>query len=58
MLLLLCAFVEERDQIVSILFLLETGEHHLRAGNVLLGVRQILVQSVRSPGDAWKRGLV
>ena len=50
--------MEERDQIVSILFLLETGEHHLRAGNVLLGVRQILVQSVRSPGDAWKRGLV
>ena len=54
-LLLLCGFVEERDQVVPVLLLLETGEHHLRAGNILLGVRQIDVQSVRRPGDAYMR---
>ena len=47
--------MEVRDQVVPILLLLETGEHHLRAGNVLLGVRQIDVESVRRPGDSWNR---
>ena len=47
--------MEVRDQVVPILLLLETGEHHLRARNVLLGVRQIDVESVRRPGDSWNR---
>ena len=44
--------MEEGDEVVPVLLLLEPGEHHLRAGDVLLGVRQIHVQGVRSPGDA------
>ena len=52
LLLLLGGLVEEGDEVVPVLLLLEPGEHHLRAGDVLLGVRQIHVQGVRSPGDA------
>ena len=52
---LLGGVVEVRDQVFPVLLLLEAGEDHLRAGNVLLGVRQIHVESVRSPDDAWGR---
>ena len=52
---LLGGVVEVRDQVFPVFLLLEAGEDHLRAGNVLLGVRQIHVESVRSPDDAWGR---
>jgi len=37
------------DQIVPVLFLLETTECHLRAGNVLLRVLEVFKQSVLVP---------
>ena len=40
-----------RDQVVTVLLLLESGEHHLGAGDILLGVDQVLVQGVLAPGD-------
>lgn len=39
---LLGLFTEEGDQVISVLGLLETTESHLGAGNVLLGVLEIL----------------
>lgn len=34
--------LEERDEVVSVLGLLETAEGHLGAGNVLLGVLEVV----------------
>ena len=49
---LLGGVYEVRYECVPLLLLLKTGEDHLRAGNVLLGVRQVLVESARFPSDA------
>jgi len=43
---------QEGDQIIPILALLQTTESHLRAGDVLLGVLEVFVQSVLLPVDA------
>jgi len=43
---------EEGDQVVTVLGLLETTESHLGSGNVLLGVLEVLEQSVVVPLDA------
>ena len=40
-----------RDQISSVLLLLEAGKHHLGTGDVLLGVGQVDVEGVLGPGD-------
>ena len=40
------------DEVSPVLLLLETGEDHLGAGDVLLGVDEVLVQGVLAPGDA------
>jgi len=40
------------NQVVAVLFLLQAGEDHLGAGDVLLGVGEVHVQRVRAPGDA------
>uniref|UniRef100_A0A182KI94 Uncharacterized protein n=1 Tax=Anopheles christyi TaxID=43041 RepID=A0A182KI94_9DIPT len=50
--LLLGGGLQVGDEIATLLRLLQTGEHHLRAGDVLLGVFQILEQRVLVPGDA------
>ena len=39
------------DEVVAVLVLLQTTESHLGAGNVLLGVLQVLEQGLISPGD-------
>jgi hypothetical protein len=44
--------VEEGDEVVAVLGLLETTEGHLGAGNVLLGVLEVLEEGVLVPGDA------
>ena len=44
--------LEEGDQVVAVLRLLETTEGHLGAGNVLLGVLEVLEEGVLVPGDA------
>ncbi len=50
---LLCRRVlQVGDELVPLLLLLESGEDHLGAGDVLLGVDEVLVQRVRAPGDA------
>ena len=41
-----------RDQISSVLLLLEAGEGHLGAGDVLLGVGQVDVEGVLLPGHS------
>lgn len=41
------------DQIGTILWLLQTGEHHLGARDVLFRVLQVLEQGLLVPGDAW-----
>jgi hypothetical protein len=43
---------EEGDQVVTVLGLLETTESHLGSGNVLLGVLEVLEESVVVPLDA------
>lgn len=44
--------LEERDEVVAVLRLLETTESHLGTGDVLLGVLEVLEESVLVPGDA------
>jgi hypothetical protein len=39
---LLRLVLEEGDKVVAVLVLLETAKGHLRAGNVLLGVLEVL----------------
>lgn len=41
-----------RDQVVPVLLLLETTEGHLSAGNVLLGVLEVLEEGALVPDDA------
>ena len=50
-LILCCGRFDVSDQVTTILLLLETGEHHLGARDVLLGVLQVNVQSLRVPLD-------
>lgn len=45
--------LKESDQIGALLRLLQASEHHLGAGNVLLGVNQVLEQVLARPSDAW-----
>merc|ERR1719323_2516330 len=40
---------DEGDQVGTLLVLLNTGEHHLRAGNVLLGVDQVFEHVLLRP---------
>lgn len=40
-----------RDEVVSVLLLLETTESHLGSGNVLLGVLEVVEQGLLFPGD-------
>jgi len=44
--------LKESDQIGALLRLLQASEHHLGAGNVLLGVNQVLEQVLARPSDA------
>ena len=44
--------LEVGDEVISLLLLLEAGEDHLGAGDVLLGVDEVLHQRVRAPRDA------
>ena len=44
--------LKEGDEVVAILGLLETTESHLGAGDVLLGVLEVLEEGVLVPGDA------
>lgn len=44
--------LEVGDEVISVLLLLKTIEGHLGTGNVLLGVLEVLKQSVLVPGDA------
>ena len=37
----LSGVLEVSDEVVPVLLLLKAGEHHLGAGDVLLGVRQV-----------------
>jgi len=43
--------LEEGDQVVAILWLLETTEGHLSTGNVLLGVLEVLEKTVIFPDN-------
>jgi hypothetical protein len=43
------------DQLVSLLLLLQTCEHHFGAGDVFLGVGQVNVQGVGAPSDACNK---
>ena len=49
--LLFAGRVEVSDKVIPVLLLLEPGEHHLSAGDVLLGVGQVDIQGVVPPGD-------
>ena len=49
---LIAGRVEVSDQVIPVLLLLESGEDHLGAGDVLLGVGQVDVQGLVGPGDA------
>jgi hypothetical protein len=44
--------LKEGDEVVAVLGLLETTESHLGAGDVLLGVLEVLEEGVLVPGDA------
>lgn len=44
--------LEESDEVGSLVRLLHTGEHHLRAGNVLLGIKKVSEQVLLVPSDA------
>lgn len=44
--------LEVGNQIATLVGLLQTGEDHLGAGDVLLGVLQVLEQSILVPGNA------
>ena len=43
---------QESDEVLTVGLLLQTGEHHLGAGDHLLGVRYPLVNGVGIPYDA------
>ena len=45
-------FLKVGDQVLSVTLLLQTGEDHLGARNVFLGVFQVVEEVFRSPGDA------
>lgn len=49
---LLGSRLQVSDQITTLIGLLQTGEDHLGAGDVLLGVLQIFEECVLIPGDA------
>ena len=49
---LLGLVLEEGDEVVTVLGLLETTEGHLGAGDVLLGVLEVLEEGVLVPSDA------
>ena len=49
---LLGALLQVRDQIRAVFRLLQAGENHLRARDVLLRVQQVIVQGALAPGDA------
>ena len=49
---LLGGVLEVRDEIGAVLRLLETRENHLRAGDVLLGVEEVIVKGLLTPVDA------
>ena len=42
-------------QVSPLALLLDAGEDHLGAGDVLLGVGQVDVEGVLAPGDAWNK---
>ena len=44
--------LEEGDEVVAVLGLLEATEGHLGAGDVLLGVLEVVEERVLVPGDA------
>merc|ERR1719180_456525 len=49
----LCArLLNISNQVTAVLLLLQTSEHHLGAGDVLLGVGQVDIEGVLFPGDA------
>merc|ERR1719431_1556293 len=49
----LCArLLNVSNQVTAVLLLLQTSEHHLGAGDVLLGVGQVDIKGVLVPGDA------
>ena len=43
--------LEEGDEVVAVLGLLEATEGHLGAGDVLLGVLEVIEEGVLVPGD-------
>ena len=43
--------IEVSNQVIPVLLLLEASEHHLGAGDVLLGVGEVDIQGVVSPCD-------
>merc|ERR1719195_457361 len=47
-----CRFIQVSDEIRSIFLLLEACIHHLGSWDVLLGIGEILVQGVLTPGNA------
>lgn len=49
---LLGASLQVGNQILSLILLLDTSEHHLSTGNVLLGVLQVGEQSLVIPDNA------
>ena len=49
---LLGGLLQVGDQVGPVLLLLESGEDHLGAGDELLWLGQVLVQSLGAPGDA------
>jgi hypothetical protein len=44
--------LEEGDEVLSLSFLLDSGEHHLGARDELLGRQQVLEKRLLAPGDA------
>merc|ERR1719151_527543 len=49
--LLFAGRVEVSNKVIPVLLLLEPGEHHLGARDVLLGVGQVDIEGVVPPGD-------
>ena len=47
--------LEVGDEVIPVLLLLQTGEHHLGAGDVLLGVGEVNVKGIGTPGDAYRK---
>ena len=47
--------LEVGDEVIPVLLLLQTGEHHLGAGDVLLGVGEVNVKGIGTPGDAYQK---